>query len=87
MFLLPPEAARQYERDVERRAGELRRIAGLAYDEGESGILELLDAYRTSLRMEQLALEARFEAKRTAIELDRVLGSESDKVGHQQFGR
>lgn len=62
--------------EVERRAGELRRIAQLAYDEGESGILELLDAHRTSLSMDLQALEARYEAKIATIELDRVIGIE-----------
>ena len=61
---------------VERRAGELRRIAQLAYDEGEQGILELLDASRTSLRMELLVLAARHEAKRERIHLNRVMGRE-----------
>ncbi len=61
---------------VVRRAGELRRIARLAYDEGEMGILELLDAFRTSLGMEMQSLEVRHEARRERIELDRVLGRE-----------
>jgi cobalt-zinc-cadmium efflux system outer membrane protein len=61
---------------VEQRAAELRRIAQFAYDEGENGILELLDAHRTSLSMELNALTSRFEAKRAAIELDRVIGTE-----------
>jgi len=70
------EAAERFGGQVERRAGELRRIARLAYDEGEKGILELLDAYRTSLRMELQVLAARHEAKREQIELNRVTGRE-----------
>ncbi|MHC4140447.1 MAG: TolC family protein [Planctomycetota bacterium] len=70
------EAAERFGDQVEWRAGELRRIAQLAYDEGEKGILELLDAFRTSLRMELQALDARHEAKRGQIELHRVMGRE-----------
>jgi len=70
------EAARRYDDEVERRGAELRRIAQLAYDEGESGILELLDAHRTSLAMELRALETRYEAKLAEIELDRAIGNE-----------
>ena len=70
------EAAERFGDLVERRAGELRRIAHLAYDEGEKGILELLDAFGTSLRMELQAVAARHEAKREQIELNRVMGRE-----------
>jgi cobalt-zinc-cadmium efflux system outer membrane protein len=69
-------AARAYGEDVERRAVELHRIARLMYDEGESGILELLDAHRTSLTMELRALAARHEAKSAEIDRDRVIGNE-----------
>ncbi len=71
------EAAERFGDQVEQRAGELRRIAQLAYDEGEKGILELLDAFRTSLRMELQALATRHEAKREQIELNRVMGREA----------
>jgi len=70
------EMAQRYGQDVERRSGELRRIARLSYDDGEGGILELLDAYRTSLAMELRVLEARYESKRAGIELDRAIGNE-----------
>lgn len=70
------ERSQRYGNEVDERGAELRRIAQLAYDEGESGILELLDAHRTALSMELRALEARFDARRASIELDRVLGSE-----------
>lgn len=69
-------AASQFGESAEHRAGELRRIAQLAYDEGEKGILELLDAFRTSVRIELQVLAARHEAKQSRIELDRVLGAE-----------
>ena len=70
------EAADRYGQDVERRAVELNRIARLRYDEGESGILELLDAHRTSLTMQLRALAARYEAKIAEIDRNRVIGNE-----------
>jgi len=69
-------AARAYGEDLERRAGELHRIARLKYDEGESGILELLDAHRTALTMELRALAARYEARSAEIDRARVIGNE-----------
>ena len=69
-------AAERHGRDVERRVAELRTIAELAYDEGESGILELLDAHRSSLAMELRALAVRYEAKRAEIDRDRAMGAE-----------
>jgi cobalt-zinc-cadmium efflux system outer membrane protein len=73
---LARQAAQRYGKDVELRAGELRGIAQMAYDEGESGILELLDAHRSSLTMELLALAARYEAKSAEIDRDRAIGIE-----------
>lgn len=70
------QAAQRYGEEIERRAGELREIAQLAYDEGESGILELLDAHRTSLAMELRVLAARYEAKSAEIARDRAIGIE-----------
>jgi cobalt-zinc-cadmium efflux system outer membrane protein len=70
------DAARRFGQSADQRANELRHIAQLAYDEGERGILELLDAFRTSVRVELQALAARHEAKQEQIELDRVLGRE-----------
>jgi len=68
--------ARAYSQGIERRAAELHRIAQIRYDEGESGILELLDAHRTSVTMELRALAAGYEARSAEIDLDRVVGSE-----------
>jgi len=62
--------------DVEGRAAELHAIARLRYDEGESGILELLDAHRTALAMELRALEAAHEVRSAKIERDRIIGNE-----------
>ncbi len=55
---------------------ELLRIARVAYEEGEGGILQLLDAYRlnrqTALRRQELQLAVR----ETEIELSRAAGFE-----------
>jgi len=68
--------ARTYGEDVERRAVELYRIAQISYDEGESGILELLDAQRTSLAMRLRALAVLYAAKNAEIDRNRVIGNE-----------
>ena len=70
------QVAERHGNDVERRAGELRTIAQLAYDEGETGILKLLDAHRTSLAMELRALAVRHEAKSAGIDRDLAVGDE-----------
>ena len=70
------QAAERYGDEVEQRAAELRRIAELAYEDGEARILELLDAYRTSLATELRALAVRYEAKRAEIDRDRAIGAE-----------
>jgi cobalt-zinc-cadmium efflux system outer membrane protein len=57
-------------------AGEVERIARVSYDAGERGILELLDAYRTSsvARVRQAALDV--SARTAEIELEFVSGWE-----------
>lgn len=55
-------------------AAELVAIADAAYEEGEYGILELLDAHRVTLGAQLRLLELSAAARRAGIELDRVLG-------------
>ena len=69
-------ALERHGREVIARSAQLRQIAELAYEEGESGILDLLDAYRVSLATEMRALALRHEAKRAEINRDRALGAE-----------
>lgn len=69
-------AAERYGHDIEDRATELHRIARLRYAEGAGGILELLDAHRTSLTMQLRALAARHEARQAEIERNRIIGTE-----------
>ena len=68
------ELADRYRADSVSRADELVAIATAAYEEGEFGILELLDAHRVSLSANLRSLELSAAARRAAIELDRATG-------------
>jgi len=65
-----------YRQKAVAETGDLVRIARAAYEGGEVGILELIDAYRTQrevrLRMQELAATAR----QSALELERLVGEE-----------
>ena len=65
-----------YVRELGEKGIELARIAQIAYQEGEQGILELLDAQRVSLLSQLRALELSASAKQAEIELDRAAGEE-----------
>jgi len=53
---------------------ELERIAQTAYQEGELGILELLDAYRVHWQSSLRVLELIAASKQAEIELERAVG-------------
>ena len=55
-------------------AGELTKIAEVSYTEGESGILELLDAHRTAARARIRVIDMRLAARLAQIALERVVG-------------
>jgi len=69
-------AAARYRDSALTNAGEVERIAQVSYDAGERGILELLDAFRTSSssRVRQAALDA--AAREAEVELEFVSGWE-----------
>ena len=69
-------AAEQYRASALKTTNEVERIAQVSYDAGERGILELLDAYRTSssARLRLAALDA--TAREAEIELEFVSGWE-----------
>jgi cobalt-zinc-cadmium efflux system outer membrane protein len=69
-------AAERYREAALKNSGEVERIAQVSYDAGERGILELLDAYRTSsaARVRQAALDA--TARESEIELEFISGWE-----------
>ena len=50
------------------------QIAEVAYREGEIGILELLDAVRTSSRARMRSIDIRFDARLAQIALERAVG-------------
>jgi cobalt-zinc-cadmium efflux system outer membrane protein len=70
------DAADRYRAGVTQGAEALERIAQVSYDAGERGILELLDAYRTtaSARTRLAALDA--SVRQAEIELEFVSGWE-----------
>ena len=70
------ELAASYRDDSVSRAAELVAIATAGYEEGEFGILELLDAHRVNLSAELRSLELSAAARRAAVELDRATGRE-----------
>jgi cobalt-zinc-cadmium efflux system outer membrane protein len=69
-------AAERYRESALKNVDEVERIAQVSYDAGERGILELLDAHRTSssARVRQAALDA--AAREAEIELEFVSGWE-----------
>jgi cobalt-zinc-cadmium efflux system outer membrane protein len=75
-FHIRQRARDEYRNQLAETGPELVRIATVAYQEGEIGILHLLDAYRVQ-RQEQLRMLALQAAlKEAQIELERVVGEE-----------
>ena len=70
------EIAERYQEQSQGRAEELRQIADVGYQEGELGILELLDSYRVAQRARLRSLELQAAAKLAEVEFDRVIGKE-----------
>jgi len=71
------ELADNYRVGSVERATELTEVATAAYEEGEYGILEVLDAHRVKLRTELRLLELIAAARRATIELDRAVGGQA----------
>jgi cobalt-zinc-cadmium efflux system outer membrane protein len=69
-------AAVQFQDDALPAGRDLVRIAEAAYRSGETGILELLDAYRSRFDAETEALELEAKARRARIELDALIGAD-----------
>lgn len=70
-------AADAYRTAAVGRSDELRRIARVSYDAGERGILELLDAYRSSAAARLRLAELDADVRRAEIELEFATGWES----------
>lgn len=58
-------------------ARALVRAAGAAYEGGEIGILELLDAYREEMNTVARVLALEQRARQSQIELERLTGKDS----------
>jgi cobalt-zinc-cadmium efflux system outer membrane protein len=69
-------ALAQYQREIELAGSELTRITQVAYQEGEIGILELLDSFRVNRAAGLRLLDLRAGLKQAFIELERVVGEE-----------
>ena len=70
------EIAESYREQSRGRAEELREIADIGYQEGELGILELLDSYRVAQQARLRSLELQAAAKLAEVEFDRAMGKE-----------
>lgn len=70
------EAQTAFAREMESSGAELVRIAQTAYQEGEIGILELLDAYRVNGAANLRRLDLQAGVKEAFIELERAVGEE-----------
>ena len=68
------QAAQTFRRESPGSSRDLTGIAEAAYRGGESGVLELLDAYRSELEAETTALDLELRARLARIELDAVSG-------------
>jgi cobalt-zinc-cadmium efflux system outer membrane protein len=69
----------EYRGQLAETGPELVRIATVAYQEGEIGILQLLDAYRVQRQAQLQMLEIQTAVKEAQIELERVVGEEFGK--------
>jgi cobalt-zinc-cadmium efflux system outer membrane protein len=70
------DALASYQREIESSGGELTRIARTAYQEGEVGILELLDSIRVNRAASLRLLDLQAGLKEAFVELERVVGEE-----------
>ncbi len=78
-FNLRLRARDEYRGELAETGPELVRIATIAYQEGEIGILQLLDAYRVQRVAQLRLLDLRAGVKEAQIELDRIVGEELGK--------
>ena len=69
----------EYRAELASTGPELVRIATLAFQEGEVGILQLLDAYRVQRLARLRLLDIQAGVKEVQIELERVIGEEVAK--------
>ncbi|MBI5786775.1 MAG: TolC family protein [Rhodocyclales bacterium] len=68
-------AAERYRGEAVVPSADLVRIAETAYRAGETGVLELLDAYKGALDAELTAIDLEWKARAARIELDQLTGN------------
>lgn len=68
------QASEEYRARLEQQGAQLEQIARLAYQEGELGILELLDSYRVRRQSLLRMLELNAALKQAEISLERAVG-------------
>lgn len=78
-FNVRVQAGDRYRQELADSGPELIRIATIAYQEGEIGILQLLDAYRSQRQAQLRVLDIQAAVKDAQIELERVVGEELGK--------
>ena len=78
-FNVRAQARDNYRRELADSGPELIKIATVAYQEGEIGILQLLDAYRSQRQAQLRMLDIQSAVKEAQIELERVVGEEVGK--------
>jgi cobalt-zinc-cadmium efflux system outer membrane protein len=76
VLIIRREALAAYQRELESAGAELTRITRVAYEEGEVGILELLDSLRVSRLASLRLLDLQAGVREAFIELERVVGAE-----------
>ena len=65
-----------FERETGDAGAELLRVARVGYQEGELGILQLLDAYRLKRQTALRRMELQLALKESELELSRAAGVE-----------
>ena len=73
---LRKNAIEQYRAEVNQIGLDLTKIARVSYEEGEIGILELLDSYRINRQAQLRLVDHESMAKEAQIALDRAVGEE-----------
>lgn len=73
------QAIENYRRELGGRNEELLKIARTAYQEGATGILELLDVFRLERQSQQRLIELGSASREASIELERAVGREMSK--------
>jgi cobalt-zinc-cadmium efflux system outer membrane protein len=76
VLIIRREALAAYQRELESAGAELTRITRVAYEEGEVGILELLDSLRLNRLASLRLLDLQAAVREAFIELERVVGAE-----------